>query len=275
LIDWEHLIRSAAGVLCNAGMGTGICLGFFCCLLMGAFLLQQVTGSLFEKLFSLLGRGGIFWAFPGVVIHETGHLLFCLLFHHRIVKVDFFKPEKDGTLGKVQSVWDKKSFFQRAGQFFIGIGPIILGTALISCCTAWLLPEVWQKLTLQHFETWRDLAPGIFILAGRMFRTLFCAALWCKWQTWLWLVITLMIGTTVTLSKEDLKGVFWGIVFVPLILFVLNLLLGIFCDPELLFRYASAFCGCLLAIMLFLFLILFSCRLLLCFPLFQKEERKR
>ena len=275
MISLEQLWGKTGELLCNAGMGTGICLGFFCSLLLAAFLLQQVTGSLCEKLFSLLGRAGVFFAAPGVVIHETGHVLFCLLFRHRIVKVDFFKPEKDGTLGKVQSTWEKNSFYQRTGQFFIGIGPIILGTALISCCTAWLLPEVWQKLTLQHFDTWRDMALGIFLLAGRMFRTLFCVELWYKWQTWLWLVITLMIGTTVTLSKEDLKGVFWGMLFVPLSLFVLNLFLVVFCDLEVLFRYSSAFCGCVMAIMLFLVLILSTFRLLLCFPAFQKEERKR
>ena len=43
-----------------------------------------------------------------------------------------FDPDPEtGTLGYVQHTYESSSLYQMAGNFFIGIGPILLGSALI------------------------------------------------------------------------------------------------------------------------------------------------
>ena len=55
------------------------------------FLMQECSYSIRQRLISCFGRTGfIYLTMPGVVIHELSHLFFCLIFQHKIVKVNLF-----------------------------------------------------------------------------------------------------------------------------------------------------------------------------------------
>ncbi|HEX8912622.1 MAG TPA: hypothetical protein VF796_09720, partial [Humisphaera sp.] len=68
---------------------------------------------------------------PGVAVHELGHVLFCVVFGHRVTKMHLFRPAADGSLGKVEHAWNPRNPWQSAGNFFIGTGPVWGGTALV------------------------------------------------------------------------------------------------------------------------------------------------
>ena len=71
-------------------------------------------------------------AWLGTPIHELGHALFCVIFRHRITKIEFFKPDPvSGTLGYVEHKWNRHNLWQVLGNFFIGVGPVILGCAVL------------------------------------------------------------------------------------------------------------------------------------------------
>ena len=265
---WTHLIDSVL----KAAISSGIILGFFCCFLLLALLLQLVTMSFRRRWYELLGeKSWIFLAAPGTIVHETAHALFCLIFRHRILEMKLFSPCQDGTLGMVNHSWDPKSLYQRTGNFFIGTGPIIVGITVIALATAWLMPEVWEELEVPDFYTLSDMAAGILTIFCRMFKALFSFALWQKWQTWLWLLITMLIGSHITLSKEDLKNASAGIWLIPLVVFLLNFILIWFCDPaELLFTHGGACIASAMAVMLFIALTLIFFNLLLHSPVFQR-----
>ena len=82
---------------------------------------------------SIWKKGFLLTAWIGVPIHELGHAIMCVLFRHKIVATQFFPTDtSQGALGYVQHQYNHKSVYQRIGNFFIGIGPIISGiTALI------------------------------------------------------------------------------------------------------------------------------------------------
>lgn len=81
-------------------------------------------------------------AWIGVPIHELGHAIMCVLFRHKIVATQFFPTDtSQGALGYVQHQYNHKSVYQRIGNFFIGIGPIISGITALILLMRYFVPE--------------------------------------------------------------------------------------------------------------------------------------
>ena len=276
-MDWEEFVRDIFDYLIAVCIRSGIILGFFCCFLIAALLLQLVTLSLRRRWYDLLGeRSWIMLAAPGTIVHETGHALFCLIFRHRILEMNLFSPTPEGTMGMVNHSWDPKSFYQRAGNFFIGTGPIITGVSAIALLTALLMPEIWDQLDSHEIYTVSDLGAALAALICRMLRVFCTAELWSRWQTWVWLVSTLLIGSHVTLSKEDLNNAASGIWLIPVIIFLFNLAFIWYKNPgELLLEYGSGHLVCTLSVLFFIILILGSFSLLLHLPVFQSAPPEK
>jgi len=67
----------------------------------------------------------------GTMFHELSHALFCLVFHHKIIEVNLLSYDSHSkSLGYVNHQWDKTSFYQSAGNFFIGLAPLFSGLAV-------------------------------------------------------------------------------------------------------------------------------------------------
>ena len=175
-----------------------------------AALMQECSRLIREWLISIFGRTGfIYLTMPGVVIHELSHLFFCLIFQHKIVKVNLFSPQEDGTLGMVQHSYDSRNIFQRIGNFFIGSAPVWGGMLAMCLFSRLLLPD-----SLFSGDPVARLAE-------------FCSiSLWHCWQSWLWLYLMLTIGSHISLSDADFHSVTDGIGFLVLLPLILCVLLG-------------------------------------------------
>ena len=148
-----------------------------------AFIMQLLSNSIRKSLAKLLGiQGYIYLTCPGVMVHEIGHALFCVIFRHKIVEMKLYSPEADGTLGYVNHSYNPKSIYQRIGNFFIGTGPIWFGIAVL-CFVSWLL------------------LPNEMNIGN-----LFSANFWGRWQSYVWLYFALTIASHITLSPPDLAG---------------------------------------------------------------------
>lgn len=152
----------------------------------------------------------------GVIVHELSHLLCALLFHHRITRVVLLRiphgPD-DLQLGSVEHSWRPDSLYQRAGNLFIGIAPLIGGTAVLLVVTRWFAPGLyfwWQALTGAGPDPGSTPPASGWTLAA-----------------WLVLAINLSLGGF-DLSPADLHNAASGVVTTLSGLLVASLLPGLF-----------------------------------------------
>ncbi len=194
------------------------------------FLFAKFTRISFVKTLGL--KADIFFTgWIGTPIHELGHALFCLIFFHKIEELQLFKPEaKSGTLGYVNHTYNKKNIYQRAGNFFIGIGPLFSGSFVIVLLMFFLFPD--SKIFDLIFRTHPAFKPEF----GAMF-------LWIKsvahffidvvflifnihnfkmWQFWIFLYTSMAVASHMELSISDIKGSFFGFFIIILLILIVN-----------------------------------------------------
>jgi hypothetical protein len=233
-MDILPLARQAALYLCQALVLTSEqLLILFAPALLIALAMHLISATIRDRAALLLGEKVHIWlTAPGTVVHELGHALFCLLFGHKIREISLFRPRKDGVLGFVKHCWNRKSLYQNIGNFFIGTGPIWLGSALIVLISFALFgTELWRPLQAIHsvptdFVTWH----GNLRLAGEfwqalltLFQQIHNARLYQDWHFYLGLYLLFCIGSHVTLSPSDLKGAGAGLFALGALLLAFNL----------------------------------------------------
>jgi hypothetical protein len=172
----------------------------------------------------------------GTPIHELGHALFCLVFRHRIVEMKLYSPNsEDGTLGFVSHTYDPKSTYQKIGNFFIGIGPILFGTLVLYALLYYLVPntrDVFSSIESQG----KTLISGVHGQFSGIFKslwgttlntleTLFKKSNFLEYKFWIFLYVSMCISSHMELSPPDIKGAWRGLVTLVLFFLVLNLII--------------------------------------------------
>ena len=89
-------------------------------------VVQNLGFSVFGHTIYLYG-----FAWLGIAIHEISHAIFVIIFGHKLNKIVLFSPKSDGTLGYVEHSYNEKNVYQKLGNFFIGLGPVIVGPILL------------------------------------------------------------------------------------------------------------------------------------------------
>lgn len=174
-------------------------------------------------------KGIMLTAWIGTPIHESGHLLMCYLFKHKVSGFKLFtlRP-RDGVLGYVNHSWNPKSLYQNIGNFFISMGPIFSGTAALILGMYLLLPGSFAT-----FSNYLTLFPGqpepytlmkIFTLTTQLFESIFSAENLVSLNFWIYFAISIGISSHIALSKEDLKGVGRGLVTIFSFILLVNII---------------------------------------------------
>lgn len=166
---------------------------------------------------------------PGVVCHETGHALGCLLTGTKIVEFVPFKPSSDGTLGYVShELPDGGSFLGNVAQFVISTGPIWFGSAVILILSylvggTGLLLDVWSHFPEGTPPATLEYVSNVFLAAIQMLRNTACVWNWRSPWIALYLYAVFCIASEITLSGPDLKGMWKGCAAIVSVLFGINL----------------------------------------------------
>lgn len=163
----------------------------------------------------------------GTPVHECAHALFCLIFGHKITEIKLFQINSaDGTLGYVNHSYNPQNIYQKIGNFFIGVAPIIVISEVLYLL-AWLL--------MPNFVA--DISGGMQVNdfignIGKVFTDLFCVIeaffLYClDWQWWIFVIVGTFLALHMTLSKADIKGALSGIVLLLSLVLIADAVLGI------------------------------------------------
>ena len=188
-------------------------------------LMQMVAGWVESAARRLLGRGAAVFFWPGVVVHELSHAVMCLVFFHRITGIRFFAADPMAAhAGYVAHTYRPTSLYQRIGRFFIGTAPLISGALIISGATVWLMPEV----AAVGFGIGPPVVMGPTFFLGHLGRTLsacIAANHLFRWEFWAFLVILVCTGSSMRLSRSDLRSAVFGFGCLAGFVFLVNLAL--------------------------------------------------
>lgn len=100
-------------------------------------LLRQLSHEANQKLVNTFGfNSQIIVGGLGIIVHELSHLIMAIIFGHhidavRLLRIPNDKNPDDVSLGYVKHTWSPASTYQKIGNAFIGIAPVLGCTLLI------------------------------------------------------------------------------------------------------------------------------------------------
>ncbi|NCN99632.1 hypothetical protein GW920_00685 [Candidatus Falkowbacteria bacterium] len=192
------------------------------------FVLSKIQASILNNYRRTVGWRGILWtAWLGTPVHEYGHAIFALLFRHKINEVVLFSPDATtGELGHVNHSYNKQSFYQSSGNFFIGLAPLILGPLFLVFLLYILVPqgpEIFRQLSGVQ-NSLAALTAGV----GGSLRLLFSLENLKSFYFWIFLYISFCVASHLAPSKNDIKGAGRGWWVLVIYLFLFNILAHLF-----------------------------------------------
>ena len=221
---WTSLVGTA--VVLFVLLGPGLLLALIMNM-VAAFVERRAYGLLGKRLFLTL------FGWLGTIVHESGHALFCVLFGHKITQIKLFDPSHHGgSLGSVSHSFNPRNPYHLIGNFFIGIGPIILGAAVIYWSSYLLLgKEVTQAFNSVQMSSDALLSTAAFSELGgvvwgalsNLAVTLVSSETLLGWKFYVFVYIAFSVGSSITLSRSDIHGAQRGFLALALILFVAQL----------------------------------------------------
>lgn len=167
----------------------------------------------------------------GVPIHELGHLIFALIFKHKITKVRLLQFKRDdNTLGYVEHSANRLSIYQQLGNFFIGIGPIIGGTLSIIGLMKFLLPSLYKQfvdLSVLNLDI-SDLSLKVFtdlvVSYSKIMVNMVSIENITNVSFIVFVILSVCISLHISLSSADIKGAFKGLFLFYILVVIVNYL---------------------------------------------------
>jgi hypothetical protein len=177
----------------------------------------------------------IFTGWIGTPVHELGHAIFCIIFRHRIVEMRLYQPNaEDGTLGYVNHAYNPRSTYQKIGNFFIGVGPIIFGALVLYAAFYYLVPNMSsifsnieaqsQVLVKSVRGQYSGVMASLWGTTKSVLSNLFNANNFSDYKFWIFLYLAICISSHMQLSPPDIKGATGGLISLVLLIFFFNLI---------------------------------------------------
>jgi len=219
-IAWPSLMRALGGALLDSLAQAFLVVGILAVLTAAHGALERASRTLLTRSF---GWWSVLWTgWIGVPIHEMSHLVACLAFRHRIRALSLFSPDpRTGNLGYVDHTWDPRSRFQRAGNFAVGIAPVVGGAAVMAATIHLALPsrDAVEAVCLSAagFLSSPSTATGA-ALVRRLLVDLPAAILapqaLSSWKLWVALYVLMAVGLHMSPSRDDLAGSWKGFAWI-------------------------------------------------------------
>ena len=207
----------------------------FCPLLILVILLN-VTAIFSARLsVRFWGRNLFLYGFGwlGCSIHELSHAFFALIFGHKISEIALFEPNGNTeSLGHVSHSYNKSSIYQKIGNFFIGISPLLFGGIVLFLCILLLFHFDVTQLSSFRISTHlftdlpllKQFSLTIWSSLITFFTMVFTGPSSTWWKSAMLVYILYSTGSSMTLSKSDVSSALSGFLFLIIIFLVFNLL---------------------------------------------------
>lgn len=216
-------------------LGTIIIIGLIGVFLLFGFIIGEIQKASNKYIIKMFGEKGIWVVHAiGTPIHELSHLLMCLLFGHKVKEVRLFRPiasRDDGVLGYVKSSSSSKNIYQNIGNFFIGTAPLFIGGLAIFLVFLLLLPESYKTIVSSSKLSLKFMAATIFSVSN--IKSL---------KFWIFILITIGISTSMSLSKEDILTSKRGALYLSLLSYFIAVVIILFnIDTEGIFQFLKLY----------------------------------
>lgn len=198
-------------------------------------LIMHIISQNIEKhTVAIIGMPAYLYIFGwiGTAVHELGHLIFALIFGHQISNVKLFSfNAKNPQLGYVKHSFNKKNIYQNLGNFFIGIGPILLGGSALFIIGYFMFDLKFNSIIINDLKlstsTISESAFQIFasIYDGLMstIKTIVNQENVAWWKYLLFFYLLFSIGSAISLSQSDIKGSISGLLLFMGLVLLFNL----------------------------------------------------
>lgn len=183
----------------------------------------------------------------GTPVHELSHALFCLIFGHRITEMKLFTPNADdGSLGHVSHSYRKKNLWHQLGNFFIGIAPILGGTAMLLLLLRLLLPATFSGVTGALAYGGSSIFGGsggfsleaLLLTVKEMLKALFLPSNFLSWEWYVYMILAVFILMHMEISPSDIRSGLLGFLYFALIFLVADAVLA-YVFPGALFAFTA------------------------------------
>ncbi len=172
------------------------------------------------------GRRYLYFVAPGVVCHEAGHALGCILTGTRIYEFVPFRP-LGNELGHVTHE-GRSTFFGQMADFAIGTGPVWFGCLMIFLLARLLggrdFLEGLECRSSLSGDSITDYCGCVLNGAVWMLRTVLSPSRWRSILFPVCFYLIFCISSEITLSPRDLKSTWRGFASLVALLFLLNLI---------------------------------------------------
>ena len=190
-------------------------------------LMSRVSAWFAGSACRVLGKRGylLIIGWPGIAVHELSHALAAILFGHKISNIRLLEFHSgSGRVGHVSHRYNPDNPYQRVGNLFIGIAPVILGAFVIMAAAWFLVPKIAAGLAAKSLPSAGDLPAFLFHAVRVLFDALFDGANYHRVRFYIFLYILFSVGSAMTLSRADLAGARSGLVVFLVLIFAGNLL---------------------------------------------------
>ena len=209
------------------------------------YVLSSMTRRIFAK--TLGAKTELYiTGWIGTPIHELSHALFCIIFNHKINDIKLFTTKSD-TIGYVLHSYDSRSWYQQIGNFFIGVGPIIIGTLIVYFLFLLLAPELKENIFSVKIDY--DKSAGILNIIYSGILNIFISILnifsniiknvlvsqsYKKISFWIFIYLSISIASHMELSPADISHAWKGMLVIFAVSLIINTLLFII---EIIFNF--------------------------------------
>lgn len=209
------------------------------------YVLSSMTRRIFAK--TLGAKTELYiTGWIGTPIHELSHALFCIIFNHKINDIKLFTTKSD-TIGYVLHSYDSRSWYQQIGNFFIGVGPIIIGTLIVYFLFLLLATELKENIFSVKIDY--DKSAGILNMIYSGISNIFISILnifsniiknvlvsqsYKKISFWIFIYLSISIASHMELSPADISHAWKGMLVIFAVSLIINTLLFII---EIIFNF--------------------------------------